>query len=94
MQSSYVGWWTHLRYLELVVVVDHFRYLYSESNVSLVQREVLDVVNILGIFYQPFKVDVILTGIEVWDKGNQIPTDDIVQMLEDSASWKLLQLDA
>ncbi|KAM7154732.1 disintegrin and metalloproteinase domain-containing protein 20-like [Molossus nigricans] len=94
MQSSYVGWWTHLRFLELVVVVDHFRYLYSKSNVSTVQHEVLDVVNIVGIIYRPLKVNVILTAVEVWNKGNPVLTDDIYHLLEDFALWKFSQLDA
>ncbi|KAM8780223.1 disintegrin and metalloproteinase domain-containing protein 20-like [Rhynchonycteris naso] len=92
MQSSYMGWWTHLRFLELAVVVDQFRYTYSQSNVSIVQREVLDVVNIIGLLYQPLRLDVILTAVEVWNKGNPFPTDSIEETLDFFSMWKYTHL--
>nr|XP_044630824.1 disintegrin and metalloproteinase domain-containing protein 20-like [Equus asinus] len=93
-QSSFTGWWTHLRFLELVVVVDHLRYVHSQSNVSVVQTEVVSVVNILDALYGPFELDIILTGLEIWTEGNQVATDDIDKLLEDFGLWKRLQLDA
>uniref|UniRef100_A0A3Q2GTU3 ADAM metallopeptidase domain 20 n=1 Tax=Equus caballus TaxID=9796 RepID=A0A3Q2GTU3_HORSE len=93
-QSSFTGWWTHLRFLELVVVVDHLRYVHSQSNVSVVQTEVVSVVNILDALYGPFELDIILTGLEIWTEGNQVATDDIYRVLEDFGLWKYLQLDA
>ncbi|XP_007528506.2 disintegrin and metalloproteinase domain-containing protein 20 [Erinaceus europaeus] len=88
MQSSYVGWWTHLRFIELLVYVDHFRYLYCNSNVSVVQQEVSDVVNVMDLFYQPLEVRICLTGIEIWSQRNPLPTDDINRLLEFFTIWK------
>uniref|UniRef100_A0A8I3N489 ADAM metallopeptidase domain 20 n=2 Tax=Canis lupus familiaris TaxID=9615 RepID=A0A8I3N489_CANLF len=93
MQNSYLGWWTHLRFVELVVVVDHFRYLYCKSNVSLVQREVFDTVNIIGILYSPLEVEIVLNGIEIWSERNLISTDTIEQILGDFSAWKFSNLD-
>ncbi|XP_004426513.2 PREDICTED: disintegrin and metalloproteinase domain-containing protein 20-like [Ceratotherium simum simum] len=94
MQSSYTGWWTHLRFLELVVVVDHLRYVHSESNVSVVQYEIFNVVNIMDILYRPLELDVILTGMEIWNEGNPVATDDIDKLVIDFAVWKSFQLEA
>ncbi|XP_032693345.1 disintegrin and metalloproteinase domain-containing protein 20 [Lontra canadensis] len=94
MQSSYTGWWTHLRFLELVVVVDHLRFLYYRSNVTVVQREVLDIVNIIGALYYPLEVDIILTGIEIWTKRNLVATNNLDQLVEDFSVWKYFNLDA
>ncbi|XP_027997286.2 disintegrin and metalloproteinase domain-containing protein 20 [Eptesicus fuscus] len=93
MQSSYVNWWTHLRFLELAIVVDHFRYVFSGSNVSLVQRELLNVVSVIDIFYTPFKLNIVLIGVEIWNQGNLVSTDDIDQLLEDFSLWKFTHLD-
>ncbi|XP_070259753.1 disintegrin and metalloproteinase domain-containing protein 20-like [Myotis yumanensis] len=93
MQSSYMNWWTHLRFLELAIVVDHFRYIYSGSNVSAVQRELLNVVSMINLLYRPFKLNVILTGVEVWNQRNLVPTDDIDQLLDDFGLWKFVNLD-
>ena len=93
-QSSYTGWWTHLRFLELAVVVDKLRYVHLGSNVSVVQRDIVDVVNIIDSLYNALELDVILAGIEIWTEQNPVPTDDIDKLLEDFAIWKYFDLDA
>lgn len=62
-QSGYIGWWTHRRFLELAVLVDHGRYLYHQSNTSSVQSEVCMVVNGMSNFLQSLDVNVVLVGI-------------------------------
>ena len=93
MQSSYTGWWTHLRFLELVVVVDNLRFIHSGSNVSVIQNEIANVVNVINSLYHPLDVHVILTGLEIWTEGNLIATDNMDKMLEDFAFWKFFNLD-
>ncbi|XDA78635.1 hypothetical protein R6Z07F_008725 [Ovis aries] len=92
-QSSYTGWWTHLLFLELVVVVDNLRFVHSGSNVSVVQIEIATVVNVINSLYHPLEVDVTLTGLEIWTEGNQIATENMDTMLEDFAVWKFFNLD-
>lgn len=91
-QSSYTGWWTHLLFLELVVVVDNLRFVHW-SNVSVVQIEIATVVNVINSLYHPLEVDVTLTGLEIWTEGNQIATENMDTMLEDFAVWKFFNLD-
>ncbi|XP_069921260.1 disintegrin and metalloproteinase domain-containing protein 20 [Oryctolagus cuniculus] len=88
-QSSNVGWWTHWRFVELGVVVDHVRFLYSQSNVSVVYNEVSHVINIVDEFYYLMQVDITLIGIEIWNKRNPISTsNDLGEVLWDFAVWK------
>uniref|UniRef100_A0A8C3WRL6 ADAM metallopeptidase domain 20 n=1 Tax=Catagonus wagneri TaxID=51154 RepID=A0A8C3WRL6_9CETA len=93
-QSSYMGWWTHLRFLELAVVVDKLRYVHLGSNVSIVQRDIADVVNIIDSLYNALELDIILAGIEIWTEQNPVPTDDIDKLVEDFAIWKYFGFDA
>ncbi|XP_006865632.1 PREDICTED: disintegrin and metalloproteinase domain-containing protein 20-like, partial [Chrysochloris asiatica] len=93
-QSSYLGWWTHLRFLDLVVVVDYNRFLHSLRNTSVVQHEVIHVVHIVDSLYQPFDIDIILVGIEIWNEGNPHLSNDIDELVEEFCSWKKQHLDA
>ncbi|XP_007528337.1 disintegrin and metalloproteinase domain-containing protein 20-like [Erinaceus europaeus] len=89
MQSGYEGWWTHRRYLELAVVVDHNRYLHSNSNISSVYADVCTVLNGIDFFLKSVDVEVILTGIEVWTNQNaMVLPSDISPMLTNFCTWK------
>ncbi|KAF6092063.1 hypothetical protein HJG60_000285 [Phyllostomus discolor] len=88
MQSGYEGWWTHKRFLELAVVVDHNRYLHRDSNTTKVQYEVFLVVNEVDNFLSSLDVDVVLTGIEVWNARNLLPVNDISNLLVGFCRWK------
>ncbi|XP_075860013.1 disintegrin and metalloproteinase domain-containing protein 20 [Microcebus murinus] len=93
-QSAYFGWWTHQRFLEIAVVVDHDRYLFSESNVSVVQHQVFVVINIVDALYHPLNIDLILTGLEIWTEKNPFNTSqDIDHAVEEFAFWKFVNLD-
>ncbi|XP_069921264.1 disintegrin and metalloproteinase domain-containing protein 20 [Oryctolagus cuniculus] len=93
-QRSYVPWWTHHRIVELGVLVDNDRFVYSNRNVTLVQTEVFHVVNIVDTLYHPISVDVILTGVEIWNVMNQIETkDDLDNVLQRFAVWKHMSFD-
>ncbi|XP_054431948.1 disintegrin and metalloproteinase domain-containing protein 20-like [Pteronotus mesoamericanus] len=88
MQSGYEGWWTHRRFLELAVVVDHDRYLHRQSNTTVVQSEVYLVVNEIDNFLSSLDIDVVLIGIEIWTERNLIPTDTIQALLAGFCLWK------
>ncbi|KAL2789755.1 disintegrin and metalloproteinase domain-containing protein 20 preproprotein, partial [Daubentonia madagascariensis] len=93
-QSSYLGWWTHQRFLELAVIVDHGRYLFSQSNVSIIQLQVFNIVNIVDSLYHPLDIDVILTGMEIWTAQNPFPTSgDLDDVVERFAFWKYFHFD-
>ncbi|KAM5178668.1 disintegrin and metalloproteinase domain-containing protein 20-like isoform 2-T2 [Callospermophilus lateralis] len=93
-QSSYVGWWTHARYIELVVVVDNVRYVFSESNVTKVQLDIINALNRVDSIYNALEVDVILTGMEVWTEENLVNTSvDLDVVAKSFSTWKKKNLD-
>ncbi|XP_008568773.1 PREDICTED: disintegrin and metalloproteinase domain-containing protein 25-like [Galeopterus variegatus] len=94
MQSAYEGWWTHKWFIELAVVVDHERFLHQESNISNVQLEAEIIVHIIDAFYTSLKIDVVLLGIEIWNKGNVLATDDIEVLLRTFCQWKRVSLNS
>ncbi|XP_053457267.1 disintegrin and metalloproteinase domain-containing protein 21 [Nycticebus coucang] len=91
-QNSTGIWWTHTWFLELVVVINHDFFIYSQSNVSKVQEDVFLVVNIVDSMYQQLDTYVILIGIEVWNQGSVFPMISIEQVLEDFSQWKKISL--
>ena len=91
-QNSAYNRWAHLWFLELVVVVDHNFFIYSQSNFSKVQENVFVVVNIVDSMYQQLGTYVILMGIEIWNYGNVFPLISIEQVLEDFSQWKQISL--
>nr|KAF6400226.1 hypothetical protein HJG63_000286 [Rousettus aegyptiacus] len=92
MQIGYEGWWTHKRFLELAIVVDHNRYLHLQSNVSFVQKEVCLVVNEIDNLLNSLDVDVLLMGIEIWTTGNLLPINSIHNLLSEFCDWKQSEL--
>ncbi|XP_058511084.1 disintegrin and metalloproteinase domain-containing protein 20-like [Ochotona princeps] len=86
---SRLNWWTHWRYIELAVVVDHGRYVYSQSNESRVQYDVFHVINAVDEYFKHMEVDVTLMGMEIWTARNLIDTTgDLEPVLERFSSWK------
>uniref|UniRef100_A0A8C6RCM9 Uncharacterized protein n=1 Tax=Nannospalax galili TaxID=1026970 RepID=A0A8C6RCM9_NANGA len=92
-QSSYEGWWTHKRYLEVALVVDHQRYVFQQCNISLVLSEVYLIVNVVNAIYYTLDLDVIVQGVEIWTEGNPVTVHDIDQLLTDFCIWKKINLD-
>ncbi|XP_069921258.1 disintegrin and metalloproteinase domain-containing protein 20 [Oryctolagus cuniculus] len=91
---SHLNWWAHWRFVELAVVVDNGRFVYSQSNESIVQAEVFNVINIVDELYYHMGVDVTLTGIEIWNVQNPINTSgDLDPVTETFAVWKFFFFD-
>ncbi|XP_076705393.1 disintegrin and metalloproteinase domain-containing protein 21 [Callospermophilus lateralis] len=91
-QNSTGDWWTHTWFLELVVVIDHDFFVYSQSNLSKVQEDVVLIVNLVDSLYQQLSTYVILVGIEIWNQRNAFPMVNIEQVLEDFSQWKQVSL--
>ncbi|XP_058511083.1 disintegrin and metalloproteinase domain-containing protein 20-like [Ochotona princeps] len=91
---SRLNWWTHWRYIELAVVVDHERYVYSQSNESRVQYDVFHVINAVDEYFKHMEVDVTLMGMEIWTARNLIDTTgDLEPVLQRFSFWKFLGFD-
>ncbi|XP_010587012.2 disintegrin and metalloproteinase domain-containing protein 21 [Loxodonta africana] len=91
-QNSIDAWWTHSWFLELAVVVDNDFFIYSESNFSKVQEDVLLIVSIVDSIYQQLGTYVILMGIAIWNQENIFPIISIEQVLENFCHWKQISL--
>ncbi|XP_055480329.1 disintegrin and metalloproteinase domain-containing protein 25-like, partial [Psammomys obesus] len=92
MQSNYEGWWTHKRFLDLALVVDHERIRYHDNNISQVLVEIFLIVNIINGIYRTLDVEVVLHGVEMWNKGNPFEVSTMENLLLDFCSWKAVSI--
>ncbi|XP_052018844.1 disintegrin and metalloproteinase domain-containing protein 25-like [Apodemus sylvaticus] len=94
MQSQYEGWWTHKRFLDLALVVDRERIRYHNNNTSHVLMEVFTIINIINNIYRQIDVELVLLGVELWNKNNHMPVDIIETLLFEFCAWKALSLNS
>ncbi|XP_032244920.1 disintegrin and metalloproteinase domain-containing protein 20-like [Phoca vitulina] len=88
LQSGYKRLWTHKKFVEMAVVVDHNRYAYREYNVTTVELEVITTMNNVNTFYQPLNIDVSLVGMEVWNEGNPVEIKNMDILVDLFCAWK------
>uniref|UniRef100_A0A0P6JKK8 Disintegrin and metalloproteinase domain-containing protein 21 preproprotein n=2 Tax=Heterocephalus glaber TaxID=10181 RepID=A0A0P6JKK8_HETGA len=90
--NSAGDWWTHIQFLELVVVIDHDFFVYSQSNLSKVQEDIFLVANIVDSLYHQLSTYVTLIGLEIWNQGNIFQMTSIEQVWSDFSQWKKTRL--
>uniref|UniRef100_A0A8C0XQS9 Disintegrin and metalloproteinase domain-containing protein 21 n=1 Tax=Castor canadensis TaxID=51338 RepID=A0A8C0XQS9_CASCN len=88
MQSSYMGWWLHQRFLELAIVVDHGRFIFRGSNISIVEMDVIMGISLVDDLYNSINLDVVLIAIEIWNKRNPFIETTTTQMVKRFCEWK------
>ncbi|XP_077000472.1 disintegrin and metalloproteinase domain-containing protein 21-like [Tamandua tetradactyla] len=88
-QSSYEGWWAHEWFLELAIVVDNTLYLHFEQNVSKVQENIYNIINIVDSIYDVLGINIQLFGIEIWTDENFIIVDNVNTVLAEFSKWKI-----
>nr|XP_021520575.1 disintegrin and metalloproteinase domain-containing protein 21-like [Meriones unguiculatus] len=88
MQSSYSGWWLHRWFLELAIVVDNGRFIFRDSNSSVVEMDVFMGVNLVDDIYSSINLDVVLITIEIWNSGNPYTVTTTRHMMEEFCKWK------
>lgn len=88
MRSSYTGWWLHQWFLELAIVVDHGRFIFRNSNASIVEMDVFMGVNLVDDIYNSINLDVVLIAIEIWSTGNPYTVTTTGHMMEQFCKWK------
>ncbi|XP_074146245.1 disintegrin and metalloproteinase domain-containing protein 21-like [Sminthopsis crassicaudata] len=64
--------WSPTRFVELAVVVDHERFIFLNQNKTKVVEQVLNIVHMTDILYDPLRIHVFLVGLEIWTQGNLI----------------------
>ncbi|CAM4569139.1 disintegrin and metalloproteinase domain-containing protein 9-like [Lepidochelys kempii] len=81
--------WTHTKYMELLIVVDKLRFEYSGGNITNVSMQVVDVVSMVDELFYPFRLRVLLTGLEIWTESNPIKiTHNISEVLSTFNLWR------
>ncbi|NXS53133.1 ADA20 protein, partial [Brachypteracias leptosomus] len=82
-------WWTHIRYVKMIVVVDNVRFVKLGRNESEILRQVIEIINIGDSLYQQLSVRLFLVGLEIWTKSNLINvTGSIEKVLSDFNRWR------
>ncbi|XP_052608835.1 disintegrin and metalloproteinase domain-containing protein 29 [Peromyscus californicus insignis] len=91
-QSGFEGWWTHTRIVELVVVVDKTLYEHYESNHTIMMSDLYAVISMVDNIYNVIGIDILLVGLEVWNKRSLIVIDDVRKSLNLYCHWKVANL--
>ncbi|TRZ26258.1 hypothetical protein HGM15179_000870 [Zosterops borbonicus] len=82
-------WWTHIRYVKIVVVVDHVRFVKSGRSKSKVLKTVMEIINVGDTMYKQLSVQLFLIGLEIWTENNFINiTHSIPKVLSDFNDWR------
>ncbi|KAL1772817.1 disintegrin and metalloproteinase domain-containing protein 29 [Sigmodon hispidus] len=87
-QSGFEGWWTHDKIIELVVVVDKTLYEHYESNDTIMVSDLYSVINMVDRIYNVIGINILLVGLEVWNKKSLIVIDDVRKSLYLYCEWK------
>ncbi|XP_034376854.1 disintegrin and metalloproteinase domain-containing protein 29-like [Arvicanthis niloticus] len=87
-QSSFEGWWTHTRIVELVVVVDKSLYDHYGHNYTIMLSDLYSVISIVDTIYEVIGIKTLLVGLEIWNKKNLILVDDVRKSLRLYCRWK------
>ncbi|OWK52385.1 Disintegrin and metalloproteinase domain-containing protein 20 [Lonchura striata] len=82
-------WWTHIRYVKIVVVVDRVLFVKSGRSKSQVLKHIMQVINSGDILYKQLSVRLFLIGLEIWTENNFINvTNSIPQVLSAFNAWR------
>ncbi|KAG8551445.1 hypothetical protein GDO81_004111 [Engystomops pustulosus] len=77
-------------YVELGVVVDNLRYLGDKSDIAAVEKETIELVNIVDGMYHPLNIRIVLTNLITWTTANPIDvnTGGAGDVLGRFTNWK------
>ncbi|XP_054825920.1 disintegrin and metalloproteinase domain-containing protein 20-like [Eublepharis macularius] len=82
-------WWTHTMYANLVIVVEHERYVQFSRNETVVALNMLDVIHLTNTLYVPLGIQVILVGLEIWSERNLIDISNTMgALLDHFNNWR------
>ncbi|KAJ7344754.1 hypothetical protein JRQ81_000704 [Phrynocephalus forsythii] len=88
-RGSKGDWWTHTRYADIAIVVDHERYKKFGRNETLTGVRVLEIVHNANTFYQPLGIALSVVGLEIWTERNLIVIpNEINVLLNNFNSWR------
>nr|BAB86768.1 fertilin alpha [Mus musculus] len=70
-------WWSHTKYVEMFVVVNHQRFQMWGSNINETVQAVMDIIALANSFTRGINTEVVLVGLEIWTEGDpiEVPVD-------------------
>uniref|UniRef100_A0A8C1K7I3 ADAM metallopeptidase domain 8b n=1 Tax=Cyprinus carpio TaxID=7962 RepID=A0A8C1K7I3_CYPCA len=75
------------RFVELFLVVDNTEYTNYGSNMDIIRARMLEVANHVDKLYRPLNIRVMLVGLEVWTKQDQI----VVSLISDDTLSRFIE---
>ncbi|XP_038431045.1 disintegrin and metalloproteinase domain-containing protein 1a-like isoform X5 [Canis lupus familiaris] len=83
------SFWSHTKYVEMFVVVNHQRFQMWGSNVNETVQRVMDITALANIFTRGINTEVVLAGMEIWTEGDLIEVPaDLRVTLRNFNSWR------
>ncbi|XP_077417345.1 disintegrin and metalloproteinase domain-containing protein 9-like isoform X2 [Vanacampus margaritifer] len=80
-------------YVELLLVVDNARFHIMKRNESAVRDEMVHLANFIDVIYTQLNVRVVLVGLEIWTRQNQISTEGgASEVLSRFTQWREKEL--
>ncbi|XP_018421285.1 PREDICTED: zinc metalloproteinase-disintegrin-like batroxstatin-2 [Nanorana parkeri] len=77
------------KYIELYIVADYSMFIKYKSNKALLRERVYGIVNFVNLVYKPLNIFVALTGLEIWDTGDQFQVVTLANtILNDFSKWR------
>ncbi|XP_078011058.1 disintegrin and metalloproteinase domain-containing protein 30-like [Phascolarctos cinereus] len=85
-RSSYI----HQKYLEVLIVVDHTRYVYVSYNLTRAISDAIVMVGIMDSYFQALNAKIHLEAVEVWtDKSKvDVDVDQLLQVLRSFTKYR------
>ncbi|XP_008849930.1 disintegrin and metalloproteinase domain-containing protein 1-like [Nannospalax galili] len=85
--------WSHTKYVEMFVVVNHQRFHMWRSNMSVTVQAVVDIIALANSFTRGINTVVVLMGMEIWTEGDLIEVPvDLQVTLRNFNRWRQEQL--
>ncbi|KAM6155764.1 disintegrin and metalloproteinase domain-containing protein 1a-like [Rhynchocyon petersi] len=85
--------WSHPKYVEMFVVVDHQRFQMWGSHINETIQGVMDIIALANIFTKGINTEVVLAGMEIWTEGDLIEVlVDLQGTLRNFNSWRQQEL--
>ncbi|KAI7796954.1 disintegrin and metalloproteinase domain-containing protein 9 isoform X2 [Triplophysa rosa] len=82
-----------IKYVELVLVVDHLRFNYKNKNSSAVRDEMVQLANLLDSYYKPLNIRIALIGLEIFNKENPFTVEgNAGEVLTRFVKWRREEL--
>uniref|UniRef100_A0A8D0BSC7 Uncharacterized protein n=1 Tax=Salvator merianae TaxID=96440 RepID=A0A8D0BSC7_SALMN len=89
VEDPELEWWTHTRYADIAIVVEHQRYIKFDRNESTTLLHILNIMDISNLLYEALGVHLTTVGVEIWSEKNLIEiTNNINDTLKIFNEWR------